>query len=492
MAVLFSYKTYAKQLHRSQEIIIMDYSADTEDDTISTYLYDLYNRQPTTEHILEQLKESHFFKAFKISSSSKRGLKCRWLTEVDVDSELDPDVVDWYDFQSGYIQSLYDCRGTNKKNSIERSHDQIDILINKLCKELQNEYPPHIKDSPQQKLRDQWSSDIAVLAMEYVRIFNCSILRGVPDLPTRVRGILERSWQPSDKTHEETMYYVAGAVLKMISGLGERAKDKYINALLDIESNATTSKEGAQSASLPSGKVERNEVHNLTYVNRLFYDFVNRIESVFETLLCEKEMALYGHCIVKDITRVLCKEELGFNALLSNTHDEDVIAEVLRRIIWSYGRLRGKDFVRKCNAKMGTKHHETTRSTLGTTAAIAAKNAKDGKDGSESVEETNPRWKYLMKQKKADLVTMCKGRNIHYSGTKKILTRRIIEYDEKQQLQSQQQQQHNNSSDSTTLNTTTTIIDDEESEYLQGIIDSMEEEQNELVNEFDAHDDHSN
>ena len=103
----------------------------------------------------------------------------------------------------------------------------------------------------------------------------------------------------------------------------------------------------------------------LRYINKPFFNFVNKIESVFHTLLSEGNIALYGSAIVADITQALSREDLGVDDFLSELHDSDAISEVVRRIIWSYGRLRGKDFVRKCNAKVGVKHHETLRSQSG-------------------------------------------------------------------------------------------------------------------------------
>ena len=93
-------------------------------------------------------------------------------------------------------------------------------------------------------------------------------------------------------------------------------------------------------------------------------------------------------------------EEFSFNKLFSQPHNDDVRIEVIRQILFSYGRSRGKDFVRKVNAKVGAKYHKTFRSTLGTAAAIVEKKTKEAKDK----EEQSPCMKYLLKQQKKDLV----------------------------------------------------------------------------------------
>ena len=157
---------------------------------------------------------------------------------------------------------------------------------------------------------------------------------------------------------------------------------------------------------------------NLHYINEPFFKFINKIESVFHTLLSEWNIALYGLAIVADITQALSREDLAVEEFLTESHDSDAISEVVRRIIWSYGRLRGKDFVRKCNAKVGVKHHETLRSTLGTTSAIASAKPKKGggSDDAETEEEKAPCWKFLVKQKRKDLEYQCKNRKLHFSA----------------------------------------------------------------------------
>ena len=79
---------------------------------------------------------------------------------------------------------------------------------------------------------------------------------GVADLPERVRDILAQPWSsPGDNIHAETVYYVAGAVMKMIDNLAKRSNDVYNNALNDIKTNSATKKLDARNGSLPSGNI---------------------------------------------------------------------------------------------------------------------------------------------------------------------------------------------------------------------------------------------
>ena len=75
----------------------------------------------------------------------------------------------------------------------------------------------------------------------------------------------------------------------------------------------------------------------------------------------------------------------------------------------------GKDLVRKVNAKIGAKHHETPQSVLGTEATIAENIANEAKDK----EEQSLQVEYPLKKRKKHLVSMCKNRKVQFSSTKK-------------------------------------------------------------------------
>ena len=438
------------------------------------YYYDLVIRTPEPEEILAQLCASRAVKAWKVDRPSRQ------LSLDEIDSLTDANIVDWHDFHTEYLDSLSNRRARNEKSMIDKSHDHIDDF-EKLSTNLSEQFPDSFVDAlgdekKNRMKKNEWRSCVIALCHEYQRLLNLGLNNdGFADLPTRVRDILSRPWDPVDVSHSETMFYVGGAVSTMINKMGNRSKDAYSAVLLDIQSNTVTTKEDAKTQSLPMGKVEAKEMVNLRYINEPFFKFVNKIESVFHTLLSEGNIALYGSAIVADITQALSKEDLGVDEFLTEPHDSDAVSEVVRRIIWSYGRLRGKDFVRKCNAKVGVKHHETLRSTLGTASAIASAKAKKGggSDDAETEEEKDPRWKFLIKQKKKELEYKCKNRKLPFSGTKKVITRRLIEFDAKQKQLATETMLVQQAS----ITTVTEVCeDDEDCEYLQGVIEEMESE----------------
>lgn len=448
---------------------------DDEEESRREYYYDLVLRAAKSNDILAQLKDSRYMKAFK------EKIKDNLLPNEDTELMLDPDKVDWEDFHQSYLESISNCRGaTSMEKAAIKSHDQLDILF-RLSDELHEQYPSHIaNDTSANKefIQQQWRSRIDTFAQEYARIVNNSIQHsGLPDLETKVRSIIQQPWAATDNNHDETIYFVAGAVVNIIKSQGEQCAQKYKSAYKDLVSNTTLlDKEEAREASLPLGKVERREKVRLTYVNSQFYTFVKKVESVFHKLLNEGDVVLYGALIVRDITRALSKNELGFKDLFTEQHDEEVISEVLKRIIWSYGRLRGKDFIRKCTAREGAKYYEKLRSELGTASAMASKKAKEGKkSGSGNEEEEHPRWKFLMRLKKKDLVTRCKNRGLKVTGTKKVLTKRIIDYDDEQTKARKEQ--------NTTQQQSIGIEEDED--YMQDVIADMNAEDDALISDFD-------
>ena len=83
----------------------------------------------------------------------------------------------------------------------------------------------------------------------------------------------------------------------------------------------------------------------------------------------------------------------------------------------------------------------------------------------------------MIKQRKIDLQFMCKNRKLHYSGTKKVLARRVIEYDAKQKTTMTVQH------DTDVVAKTTTYTAGED-QYLQEIINDMEKEADSLIEYF--------
>ena len=102
-----------------------------------------------------------------------------------------------------------------------------------------------------QKKRDEWQISVIMLAMEYQQLLNTDLrYHIIAGLPPRVGGILEKLWDPIDIPNKEIMFYVGGAVLPMISKMGNRSNDRYYIIITGIQSNSLTGKEAAREDNL--------------------------------------------------------------------------------------------------------------------------------------------------------------------------------------------------------------------------------------------------
>jgi hypothetical protein len=121
---------------------------------------------------------------------------------------------------------------------------------------------------------------------------------------------LDGDWKPSAGDHKETIYYIAGYVLRGVNKKGTDSRELLSDAFQVLESNASTSKASATAASLPLGRVERAEVSKVYYTNRPFYELMCLVESVFDQLLSEENVYLFGVFIIDNISHYLSKVDI--------------------------------------------------------------------------------------------------------------------------------------------------------------------------------------
>lgn len=178
--------------------------------------------------------------------------------------------------------------------------------------------------------------------------------------------MLAQNWVPVDEEHTEKIYYISGFVLRAIERLGKRAKGAVATVLGHILSSARETKEGAKESDLPTRLTEEKEKVSLFYVNESFYKMMVKVESVFHHLMSEEGIARHGIGIVNDICHVLSQEDIGFEAFVPKTVIHGDYLEAVQRIMRLFGRLRGKDWVRRRKAQRGHIFNETMRATLGT------------------------------------------------------------------------------------------------------------------------------
>ena len=176
---------------------------------------------------------------------------------------------------------------------------------------------------------------------------------------------MEGDWSPEAGEHEETVYYIAGYVLRSVHNRAEDKREPLRESFALLERQASVEKEEAKAAVLPIGRVMRAEFLSLYYASKPFYQFVMTVEAVFHHLMTEENVYLFGVLMLDSVVHFLGKIDLGLGQFLPGVDDADVVM-VQQAIIDSYGNLRGKDFARKHNLRHGVSQTETTRATLGT------------------------------------------------------------------------------------------------------------------------------
>ncbi len=240
----------------------MSDSDDEYEGLAAEYFYDIVGRSREPEEILSQIRDGRYYRFLRTHR-----LKGHQLTQEEMDKALDREVLDWDELHLQYMHSICDNRATGVKSAPMKSHDQVDTYM-KLSNELVKAHPDFIAVASRHK-KNEWQALVVMLCHEYQLIFNNDLIRGgTGDLPTRVRDILQGSWEPVDEEHEKTIYYIVGAVMRMIDGMAKRSKLSLSGAFKDIRTNSATTRDEARIDSLPSGKVEEKEVVELCYANQ--------------------------------------------------------------------------------------------------------------------------------------------------------------------------------------------------------------------------------
>ena len=107
-----------------------------------------------------------------------------------------------------------------------RSHDQVNDF-EALSDWLMKEHPEVTAKGLILK-KNEWQSCGGTLVIKFQWIINNCIHNGNLDFITMGRDILTNPFVPIDiKKHGETMYYLAGVVVKIINNLSLRSKDMH-------------------------------------------------------------------------------------------------------------------------------------------------------------------------------------------------------------------------------------------------------------------------
>jgi hypothetical protein len=327
------------------------------------YAMDLVGMAASLESILEQVARSAVYRAYHTSAL----LPCSdgGLSQDEVAYLLDPKRVDWDDLHTKLLEGIYDNRATGKTNAATRCRQFTDTKFN-LFNELQLQYPDFLQGASERK-KLKYRCAIDSLAAEFARLLENSIVKGGGDLYKEIEKVLEGDWRPTGSDHEQTVYYIAGYSIRAASNVTKTKKHKHLHVHLSqlVENAAFKAREEAVKTSLPTERVEKTEEVKLFYPTKEYYESILSLESVFHSLLNDENVLRFGTLMIADMVEHLSKIDLGFSQFMPDA-DKDDVAAVANIIVDSYSNLRGKDYARKRNNRMGATQTETLRSRLGT------------------------------------------------------------------------------------------------------------------------------
>jgi hypothetical protein len=303
--------------------------------------------------------------------------------------------------------------------------------------------------------RDAWQSVLLTFTCLYIEELENSVNkdRAIDELSKRIDDILATPWSPVDSSHAETLYYIVGAMINAANDKiqQKRTTDTLRDSLSTLVLLHKTTKDEAIKANLPTRRVEMREAVSLNYSTSDLYNVICKYESVFQTLLQEEEIRTYGIGLLRKINTLLSKKDVGLKELLGELADDSDVREVSIFLLKYYTNLRGKDYVRKWNAK-SIISAETLRATVGVRFEVAReKNVNDRKrlsrnnptpsnestenaNDSEGEEEENVSdFETMLKDQ---LKALCRLYNLPVSGNKPALLNRLREFTTSQQNES--------------------------------------------------------
>lgn len=152
----------------------------------------------------------------------------------------------------------------------------------------------------------------------------------------------------------ETIYYIAGYMLKAAEKEGLRHGDKseVRRALLRLSESVYSTKDGAELANirsmLPTGKVDRIiSFGGLKYPTEEFYLAVWRTEGVYSKVLSDDVLILEGGSVIERVNNLLLANAHLFDIFSSFlprafAEEKDVVARALAWFLRTYGRMHGR------------------------------------------------------------------------------------------------------------------------------------------------------
>lgn len=256
------------------------------------YFYELVMTSPDEDELLPIIQEGLWYQMLLAS-------KTTWLTREEKELLLDKEHVDWAQLSANFLMYVAINHVTTDGNSRNRSQKLTTTKL-LLLDSFQQAYDPESLGGDM-NITSRWSALLAI-AIDFMRLVEEGLLQDhTKKLPEMIADILKEQWAPLNDENVNTIYCIAGALLKTIDNLARRRKSDMSFGLKQLTIAASTTKQTANDCNLPSRRVEDKEAVALTCANSTFYNMLLKIESVYSNLLKEKNFALFGVGIVGDI-----------------------------------------------------------------------------------------------------------------------------------------------------------------------------------------------
>jgi hypothetical protein len=235
----------------------------------------------------------------------------------------------------------------------------------KICKWYYSEIFPNVVEAiflgagnMSEDIRESVEAFGCMLAHEFKRVFHMSMRRGNEEsLQSRVDKILAQlprggrleNILPDDPILKNTWYYVASWLILAAEKRLKCGANSVKPTLTELLKTAEASQ--AELAILPTGKVDKAEIHEgrMKRASRSFFHFVAVVEKVCEQLLVMQTIKIEGPQFIRPFCRILCMHSTIQNQLKEccPSVEHGGIVELAELLIRTYMQMRGKDFVRK-------------------------------------------------------------------------------------------------------------------------------------------------
>jgi len=133
-----------------------------DDEHPGEYFYDLVHNAPMLEVLLDKLRTGDVFQYYlKVSTMPKiNDMSIIPFSEGDCNMLIDPSVVAWDEYHTSILESVSNCRATNKHNSANRSKKYIDY-VEDAADRMKRNYPDSIANDERKKI--VWTSCIVII-----------------------------------------------------------------------------------------------------------------------------------------------------------------------------------------------------------------------------------------------------------------------------------------------------------------------------------------